>query len=881
MFRSPSFERFPDNRRRILERSPPRPSKNDRTPNLAYNNDRFRPTPVKKEIYPPTGRSEYDSYRPQYDTGWTPPARRESSPSSHQRRDSGSVTYARSSDRYESPYSNRAMSKKPSISPRPRISPMTTPGWSVPENENEPWSYRPSAKAEAPHRATSRSSIASTHASDRKSPDATPVSVPVTIDQQVFTAQVPTGSQSFDQAQFKNKIVGPDKAKEVAETVHELPDSKVPISTSTVAVERVAEKPDTDKPGPNVSKLSKLPLSITEPLHNHFFTIHTSDSPVITEAQKKTSEEVIEPDSPPEVLPPSDNNTHLPSVLLSGSALSPRHSSTTASPSIPQTQTPENETKGMSENGQDADTLKQPRPVYPSSPILSQMDATDIDIPPPTHSPILSTPPPTDSAPPPVVEQPIIPTPEEIPSFSDAKTIRDALRIVVMTRLLCDHQTREERVQPVLSANEAVSCPPEAHPYASPEMLINKMVEGPAFHELAKSFEETKPSLVQYISQRRFMTEEKIARLREEYMDLQERWIMHCNTLNEQQKSLASEHENQHGRTTRRSTAVTDAVRSDFEMEQIIASLGVDEATDPHHLSMRNIAKIPDMISVVNGQIDYVFDDTSRLVDNPGEYYAHEPGIKDWTEQEKEIFLDKFAAYPKQFGIIADYLPHKTAAQCVDFYYLHKKQFIDFRRVVSQFAPNKRRRRGMGKKKGNGLLVDIAKHDMEVSRSLESASSPIPTRAPRGRKTVAAKPSSVRRNAVQFEDTPTGTPTPDPEPEIRTRRRRAAANTTSAGGPVSAVASAPSIVATPEPTPTPVPTSAPPSVPPTPPPARSPSPAPLPVTQPTSASVAPVSVQAPPPLYASVTAAINNQPQHVYTSYAGQVAPVSLAYFSG
>ena len=366
------------------------------------------------------------------------------------------------------------------------------------------------------------------------------------------------------------------------------------------------------------------------------------------------------------------------------------------------------------------------------------------------------------------------PKADEIPPLSDAKSKADALRIVVMTRLLFDHQSREERIDPVLMANLSIASPPEVHPTSNPGMLLIKMNTGQALVNRMSSFASTRPSIVMYLEQRQALVSNKIARLREEYLSLHENWVAHCTALNEQQKTLASEHEMQHGgRTTRRSTAITDAVRSDFEMEQIIASLGNDDATDPNHLSMRNLAKVPDMISVVNGKVDYLFDDTADRVENPSEYFAPDAGIGEWTEAEKKIYLDKFAAHPKQFGVIADALPNKTTGQCVDYYYLHKKRLINFRQVVSQFAPNKRKRRGMGKRKGNGLLADIAMHDAEVHRDSgsTSVSTSAASRVPRGRKTLAqAKGPPSVRNAVQFEVTPTSTPTP--EPETRPRRRR-------------------------------------------------------------------------------------------------------------
>ena len=404
--------------------------------------------------------------------------------------------------------------------------------------------------------------------------------------------------------------------------------------------------------------------------------------------------------------------------------------------------------------------------------------AMDVDVEPeePSRVPALPIPtkPTPSQTPIPTFRSRSLPNSDEIPPLSDAKSKADALRIVVMTRLLCDHQSREERIDPVLMANLSIASPPEVHPTSNPGMLLVKMTSGQPLINRMASFAATRPSLVMYLEQRQALVSDKIARLREEYLSLHENWVARCTALNEQQKTLASEHEMQHGgRTTRRSTAITDAVRSDFEMEQIIASLGNDDATDPNHLSMRNLAQVPDMISVVNGKVDYHFDDTADRVENPSEYFASDTGISDWTEAEKKIYLDKFAAYPKQFGVIADHLPNKTSRQCVDYYYLHKKRLINFRKVVSQFAPNKRKRRGMGKKKGNGLLADIAMHDAEVYRDSGSTSNSasVVSRAPRGRKTLAqARPSSVRRNAVQFEVTPTTTPTP--EPEARPRRRR-------------------------------------------------------------------------------------------------------------
>ncbi|KAJ7640859.1 hypothetical protein DFH06DRAFT_1334575 [Mycena polygramma] len=379
---------------------------------------------------------------------------------------------------------------------------------------------------------------------------------------------------------------------------------------------------------------------------------------------------------------------------------------------------------------------------------------------------------------------------EDIPRLADAKSIEDALRTCVMIRLLRDNQTREEFVNPILKENSETAKnwdidssrqfdnSPEIDSFKAQAQLIEEVSAQRFKQGIDDPFLSAKSWLTARFERRRSALNAKKDQLQLEYQTLHQRWRRHCDILSQQVRPVEQpETVPVSGRTTRRSTAAGDTVRSDLEMEQIIASLGYDEATDPNQLSVRNLATIPDMISVT-GETQYTFDDTNHLVDNPSEYYAPYTGIHDWTEEEKELFLDKYAAFPKQFGTIAAFLPNKTPSQCVDYYYLHKKKLIDFRRVVSRFAPNKRRRRGTGKQKGNGLLSDIRQHDAEVNR--DSDDSPSYTgRATRGRRTVppeTRKPSG-RRNAVHLEDTPTATPTP--EPEGRPKRRRAAVSSRS------------------------------------------------------------------------------------------------------
>lgn len=362
---------------------------------------------------------------------------------------------------------------------------------------------------------------------------------------------------------------------------------------------------------------------------------------------------------------------------------------------------------------------------------------------------------------------------DDIPSRNGAKTIGEALRIVVMTRLLCDRQTRQERVDPVLESNRMRFASKPRSSTTADELVKE-------FHQRHRQdvqigiFPMIREALVKRLEDRHSKTQEKNERLQKEYLAHHRKWIAHCQALDDAVKPIpVEEAPPTTSRMTRRSTALGmlgDAVRSDLEMEQIIASLGIDEATDPTYLSAKNLATVPDMISVSQGRVDCLYEDNSLLVHDTEEFFAPHTGIRDWTPKEKQIFLDKYAAFPKQFGVIADYLPHKTASQCVAYYYLHKKYLIDFRKVVSQYAPNKRRRRRTSKMKGNALLADIRQHDAEVG-----------ARKGRTGKSRAIEPRTRSSNRKPSSDqTPTTTPTPEPESRPKRRRILASASRASA-----------------------------------------------------------------------------------------------------
>ncbi|KAF9078848.1 hypothetical protein BDP27DRAFT_31416 [Rhodocollybia butyracea] len=400
---------------------------------------------------------------------------------------------------------------------------------------------------------------------------------------------------------------------------------------------------------------------------------------------------------------------------------------------------------------------------------------------------------------------------EDIPDLSNASNVRDAVRVTIMRRLLSDRQTRRELVEPVLYSNLSMPKTDIEEPVEKRSIyaLMTELTHPDSDRLKARTETSTRlqQSLVERFKERQHDLKTKVQRLTEEYIALHEKWKAHCAMLDRQVKSKSDARTADikavlpnvvppppmSGRTTRRSAATLglglgDAVRSDLEMEQIIASIGSNEATDPNQLCLRNIAVIPDMISVVKGKVDYVYDDNNLLVEDPVSYYATQSGIHDWTEEEKQIFVDKYAIFPKQFGAISRFLPNKTTAQCVDFYYLHKNVDIDFRALSAKNLGRKGRRR-TAKRKTNALLADIRLHDAEVSAAGSANARSGKGRSRRAVTTVSVphvtlsllepRKSSLRKPAPRLE-TPT-TATPTPEPEARPKRRRVASARLSLG----------------------------------------------------------------------------------------------------
>lgn len=78
------------------------------------------------------------------------------------------------------------------------------------------------------------------------------------------------------------------------------------------------------------------------------------------------------------------------------------------------------------------------------------------------------------------------------------------------------------------------------------------------------------------------------------------------------------------------------------------------------------------MILNPNEKEMYCFIDYNSYVEDPVKEYQTFKNRVAWTEEEKQIFFDRYRQKNKKFGFIADELPNKTLKDVIEFYYLNR-----------------------------------------------------------------------------------------------------------------------------------------------------------------------------------------------------------------
>ncbi|PIK34492.1 putative serine/arginine repetitive matrix protein 2 isoform X4 [Apostichopus japonicus] len=110
--------------------------------------------------------------------------------------------------------------------------------------------------------------------------------------------------------------------------------------------------------------------------------------------------------------------------------------------------------------------------------------------------------------------------------------------------------------------------------------------------------------------------------------------------------------------------------RSEAELAEIVDGLNEQEANERH---MRSLTVIPPML-LEKEQRSVNFVNNNGLVEDAMQEYKDRQRMNMWTNEEREIFREKFSQHPKNFGAIAAFLERKSVPDCVLYYYQNKKR---------------------------------------------------------------------------------------------------------------------------------------------------------------------------------------------------------------
>ena len=309
------------------------------------------------------------------------------------------------------------------------------------------------------------------------------------------------------------------------------------------------------------------------------------------------------------------------------------------------------------------------------------------------------------------------------------------------------------------------------------------------------------------IQREKAMTKEKIETLRLEYQELDAEWKIHCEYLDALMEKRGPPPADLYAvanplplvtpgavgplpttpvedafaaRTRRRNLG--DAVATEADFEAILAEFADTAAKDPNLRASKTTAVVPDML--LDDERRMLYDDDNDLVTDPLSFYDFAGQAEPiWTEEERTVFLRRYLSYPKQFGKIAEALEHKTAAQCVAFYYRTKKT-VDYKGMLASRRGDKKKKAVPIKKNGksSALLADLDKK----KPTIDSGSTP----GPRSAITPARKGDElVGRRGRQSKDSGASTPVAETVP----RRKKLEDEDASSAGPSRAGSETPSV----------------------------------------------------------------------------------------
>ncbi|XP_043924467.1 nuclear receptor corepressor 2 isoform X3 [Protopterus annectens] len=220
--------------------------------------------------------------------------------------------------------------------------------------------------------------------------------------------------------------------------------------------------------------------------------------------------------------------------------------------------------------------------------------------------------------------------------------------------------------------------------------LYNQPSDTKQYHENIKINQGMRKKLILYFKRRNHARKQWEQKFCQRYDQLMEAWEKKVERIENNPRRRAKEskvreyyekqfpeirkqrelQERMQSRVGQRSNSLSiSTARSEHEMSEIIDGLSEQENLEKQ---MRQLAVIPPMLYDAEQQ-RIKFINMNGLMADPMKVYKERQVMNMWSDQEKEIFRDKFMQHPKNFGLIASCLERKTVSDSVLYYYMSKK----------------------------------------------------------------------------------------------------------------------------------------------------------------------------------------------------------------
>uniref|UniRef100_A0A7S4DI29 Uncharacterized protein n=1 Tax=Lotharella globosa TaxID=91324 RepID=A0A7S4DI29_9EUKA len=213
----------------------------------------------------------------------------------------------------------------------------------------------------------------------------------------------------------------------------------------------------------------------------------------------------------------------------------------------------------------------------------------------------------------------------------------------------------------------------------------------PVFQHNLRSFVKSRSSLMKVLYKRKRQEHEEELKLARKHYKLTHMWEDYQAKRESRMARTRKKHLNPMSPGSRGGVRVRrrgDYAKSDAEWRQVLAEFQATERRK--ELGEKNKAIIPDMLSRRERQFRG-FVNNNGLIEDVREYNRREKNDNPWTEQEKDIFIKKYARYPNNFLKISLFLPRKSVNDCVAFHFL-KKESLNYQKLVKQAKKRTRTR---------------------------------------------------------------------------------------------------------------------------------------------------------------------------------------------